>query len=58
MNVGQMLKPFKRAFRLFLRFNVDGDLSALGPFLERPGNLSGPIGVFGDKCFLAEVHFC
>ena len=29
-----------------------------GPLLERPGNLSGPISVFGDKCFLAEGHFC
>ena len=29
-----------------------------GPFLESPGNLSGPISVFGDKCFLAKVHFC
>ena len=28
------------------------------PFLESPGNLPGPISVFGDKCFLAEVHFC
>ena len=30
-----------------------------GPFLERPGNLSGPISVFGaDKCFRNEVKFC
>ena len=29
-----------------------------GPFLESPGNLSCPISVFGDKCFLTEVKFC
>ena len=29
-----------------------------GPFLESLGNLSGPISVFGDKCFLIEVNFC
>ena len=29
-----------------------------GPFLESPGNLPGPISVFGDKCFLTEVNFC
>ena len=27
-----------------------------GPFLESPGNLSGPISVFGDKSFLTEVN--
>ena len=31
---------------------------ARSPFLESPGNLSGPISVFGDKCFLTEVNFC
>ena len=31
---------------------------AWGPFLERPGNLPGPISDFGDKCFLKEVNFC
>ena len=29
-----------------------------GPFLESPGNLPGPISVFGDRCFLTEVNFC
>ena len=29
-----------------------------GPFLESPGNLQGPISVFGDKCLLAEANFC
>ena len=29
-----------------------------GPFLESPGNLPGPISVFGDKCFLTEINFC
>ena len=29
-----------------------------GPFLESPGNLPGPISVFGDKFFLTEVNFC
>ena len=29
-----------------------------GPFLESPGNLPGPISVFGDKCFITEVNFC
>ena len=33
-------------------------LLSWGPFLERPSNLSGPISVFGDKCFLTEVNFC
>ena len=28
-----------------------------GPFLERPGNLPGPIRVFGDKCFLTKSFF-
>ena len=31
---------------------------ARGPFLESPGNLPGPISVFGDKFFWAEVYFC
>ena len=29
-----------------------------GPFLESPGNIPGPISVFGEKCFLTEVNFC
>ena len=29
-----------------------------GPFLERPGNLPGPISVFGEKSYLTEVNFC
>ena len=29
-----------------------------GSFLESPGNLPGPLSVFGDKCFLTEVNFC
>ena len=29
-----------------------------GPFLKSPGNLQGPISVFGDKCFLTEANFC
>ena len=33
-------------------------LGSRGPFIESPGNLSGPISVFGDKCFLTEVNFC
>ena len=33
-------------------------LGARGPFLESPGNLSGPVSVFGDKYFLTEVNFC
>ena len=32
--------------------------STRGPFLESPGNLPGPVSVFGDKCFLTEVNFC
>ena len=28
-----------------------------GPFLESPGNLPGPISVFGEKCYLTEVNF-
>ena len=28
-----------------------------GPFLESPGNLPGPISVFGDKCFLQKSIF-
>ena len=28
-----------------------------GPFLESPGNLPGPVSVFGDKYFLTEVNF-
>ena len=35
-----------------------GKLAGLrGPFLERPGNLSGPLSVFSDKCFLTEITF-
>ena len=26
-----------------------------GSFLESPGNLPGPITVFGDNCFLREI---
>ena len=33
-------------------------VSYLGPFLESPGNLSGPISVFGDKCFLTNSFAC
>ena len=28
-----------------------------GPVSRKSGNLSGPISVFGDKCFLEEVNF-
>ena len=37
---------------------VSPRLRTRGPFLESPGNLSGPISDFGDKCFLKEVNFC
>ena len=33
-------------------------LSLRRPFLESPGNLPGPISVFGDKCFSTKANFC
>ena len=38
-----------------LRFSDTYMDRSRGPFLERPGNLPGPISVFGVKCFLTEV---
>ena len=35
-----------------LFFSANRVLSTWGLFLESPGNLSGPISVFGDKCKL------
>ena len=43
----------------FAEFTSDVSvLGAWGPFLESPGNLLGPISVFGDKCFLTKGKFC
>ena len=44
-------------FRLLMSGDINPNVP-WGPFLERPGNLPGPISVFGDKCFLTVVNFC
>ena len=49
---------------MYTQYSQDSDWSGenpdegRGPFLESPGNLPGPISVFGDRCFLTEVNFC